>query len=220
MNAISEKLTRSWQLFRTSVTVIRTHPKLLIFPIVTGLLTLIIAMFFLGPIILVLLAPHWMHGPNFQAITERLGAFHLRPGAGFNLQIQPVAWLMLAGVYLLNVFLAALSSVAFNSEIFEALAGRPVSIRHGIDVACRRWKSILLWSILAGSVGLVIRALEERFAFFGRIVAGMIGLAWSVASIFAIPVLVREGSSRILSKFCGSLPIRSNPPGARCWPAI
>lgn len=26
----------------------------------------------------------------------------------------------------------------------------------------------------------------------GRIVAGLIGLAWSVASIFVIPILVRE----------------------------
>jgi hypothetical protein len=39
---------------------------------------------------------------------------------------------------------------------------------------------------------LIIRALEERFALLGRIVAGMLGLAWSVASIFAIPILVRE----------------------------
>jgi Family of unknown function (DUF6159) len=51
---------------------------------------------------------------------------------------------------------------------------------------------VLFWSLLAGSVGLVIRALEERFAFLGRLVAGLVGLAWSVASIFAIPILVRE----------------------------
>jgi hypothetical protein len=38
----------------------------------------------------------------------------------------------------------------------------------------------------------LIRALEERLAFVGRIVAGLIGLAWSVASIFAIPILARE----------------------------
>ena len=59
MNAISEKLNRSWQLFKTSVVVIRTHPKLLVFPIVTGVLTLVIALFFLAPVVLVLLAPHW-----------------------------------------------------------------------------------------------------------------------------------------------------------------
>jgi len=34
MNAISEKLQRSWQLFKRSVSVIRENPKLLIFPVI------------------------------------------------------------------------------------------------------------------------------------------------------------------------------------------
>jgi hypothetical protein len=56
------------------------------------------------------------------------------------------------------------------------------------------WKSVLAWSLLAGVVGLIIRFLEERLSFFGRLVAGVIGVAWSVASIFAIPLLVLEPS--------------------------
>ena len=49
--------------------------------------------------------------------------------------------------------------------------------------------------MLAGIVGLIIRAIEERLAFVGRLVAGFIGLAWSVAAVFAIPILVREPST-------------------------
>jgi len=194
MNSIGEKLTRSWQLFKSSVMVIRAHPKLLVFPIVTGLLTLGIALFFLAPVVLLLMAPHWIHGGPIQSIADHVGFLRVRQGMPSNFQIQPIGSLLLAGVYLLNLFLATLSSVAFNSEILEALAGRPVSIGHGIEAACQRWKSVLLWSLLAGTVGLLIRALEQRFSFLGRLVAGMIGLAWSVASIFAIPILVRETS--------------------------
>src|SRR6516225_865168 len=131
MNIITEKLNRSSQLFKSSVAVLRMHPKLLVFPILTALLTLVIALFFLGPVIALLLAPHWLQ----------------------NTPCQPVVSLFFAGLYLLNMFLATLSSVAFNSEIMEALAGRPVSIRHGIEAACVRWKSVLLWSLLAGTVG-------------------------------------------------------------------
>jgi len=196
MNTIIEKLSRSWQLFRASVLVIRTHPKLLVFPIVTGLLTLMIGLFFLAPVVLVLLAPHWLQGSAFHGLTNRFGFLRFQPGASFNFQIQPIGSLLWAGMYLLNMFLATLSSVAFNSEILEALGGRPVSIRHGIEAACLRWKSVLLWSLMAGTVGLLIRALEEKFSFLGRLVAGLIGLAWSVASIFAIPILVRETSLR------------------------
>lgn len=194
MNTLVQKLNRSWELFRVSVAVIRAHPKLLIFPIVTGLLTLLIALFFLAPVGLVLLAPHWIQGSPLHGLAERFGFLQFRPGGAFNFQIQASGSLLLAGMYLLNMFLATLSSVAFNSEILQALAGRSVSIRHGIEAASRRWKSVLMWSLLAGTVGLIIRALEERFSFLGRLVAGMIGLAWSVASIFAIPILVRETS--------------------------
>ena len=194
MNAITEKLNRSWQLFKSSVVVIRTHPKLLVFPMVTGLLTLAIALFFLAPVVLVLLAPHWVHNTPWQTLAERFGFFRFHHGGGANAQFQPLTTLLLAGLYLLNMFLATFSSVAFNSEIMEALAGGGVSIRHGLEAACIRWKSILLWSLLAGTVGLFIRALEQRFSFLGRIVAGFIGLAWSVAAIFAIPILVRDTS--------------------------
>ncbi|HYG34523.1 MAG TPA: DUF6159 family protein, partial [Clostridia bacterium] len=194
MSAIGEKLQRSWQLFKHSVLVIRDHPKLLVFPIVTGVLTFGIALFFLAPVVLVLLAPHWIEGSRLQALADSIGFLRFENGSRFDFQVQPVGTIILAGIYLLNMFLATMASVALNSEILEALGGRSVSIRHGLAVACSRWKSVLFWSLLAGIVGLIIRAIEERLAIVGRIIAGFIGLAWSVAAIFAIPILVREPS--------------------------
>jgi hypothetical protein len=193
MNSITDKLARSWRLFTTSVIVIRSHPKLLVFPFVTGLLTTLIALFFLAPVVLVFLAPQWLQGGLFHFFAGPTGFVHVRHGTAFA-HVQPLGGFLLAGIYLLNMFLATLSSVAFNSEILEALSGRPVSIQHGLEVALQRWKTVLLWSLLAGTVGLLIRALEERMNFLGRLITGMIGLAWSVASIFAIPVLIREPS--------------------------
>ena len=35
---------------------------------------------------------------------------------------------------------------------------------------------------------------QRELSFIGRLIVGWIGLAWSVASIFAIPILVREPS--------------------------
>jgi hypothetical protein len=192
MNAITEKLNRSWQLFKRSVLVIREHPKLLVFPVVTGLLTTAIALFFLAPVALVLLAPNWSAGTGVQALADRIGFLHFQQGTTFNFQIQPLGTAILGGIYLANMFLATLASVAFNHQIMEALSGRPVSISRGLEAACARWKAVLLWSLLAGIVGLVIRAIEERLAFVGRLVTGFIGLAWSVAAIFAIPVLARD----------------------------
>jgi len=190
-----EKFHRSWDLFRRSVTVIRKHPKLLAFPLVTGLLTTLIAVFFLAPVVVLLAAPHWLDGTMLQRVVDNIGFARFHSGATFNFQLQPLGASLLAVIYLVNMFLATMSGVAFNHQIMEALSGRPVSLRKGIEAACDRWKSVLLWSLLAGLVGLIIRAVEERLAFVGRLVAGMIGLAWSVAAIFAIPILARDESS-------------------------
>ncbi|HTL55312.1 MAG TPA: DUF6159 family protein [Candidatus Limnocylindrales bacterium] len=194
MNALSEKLQRSWHLFKSSVRVIVQQPKLLVFPIVTGLLTTAIALFFLAPVALVFLAPHWISGGTIQTFADKVGFARFSDGATFNFHLQPLGTTMLAGIYLLNMFLATLASVAFNAEIIEALSGHPVSIQRGIAVACRRWQSILLWSLVAGVVGLIIRWLEERWSLVGRAIAGLIGLAWSMAAIFAIPILARDNS--------------------------
>ncbi|HVV70268.1 MAG TPA: DUF6159 family protein, partial [Verrucomicrobiae bacterium] len=194
MNTILEKLQRSWLLFRRSVQVIFENPKLLVFPMVTFVLTSAIALFFLAPVAAVLLVPHWVEGGRIQAIADQVGFLRFQNQGSFNFQIRPLGTALLAGMYLVNMFLATMANVAFNSQIFEALNGRPVSIGGGIAVACRRWKQVLFWSLVAGVVGLVIRWLEERWSLVGRLVAGIIGLAWSTASIFAIPILAREDS--------------------------
>jgi len=192
MNTIAEKVQRSWQLFQRSVGVIREHPKLLVFPVVTGVLTTAIALFFLAPVALVLAAPHWVAGSPIQALADAIGFLRFGSGGNFDFQIQPLGTAVLAFMYLLNMFLATMASVAFNHQILEALNGRPVSVNGGLVAACARWKAVLLWSLLAGVVGLLIRALENRLSFIGRIIAGLIGLAWSMASIFVIPILARD----------------------------
>lgn len=194
MNTLYEKLARSWLLFKRSVLVLREHPKLLVFPMVTSVLTLGIALFFLAPVAAAILAPHWLEGRSLRAIADNTGLVQFDGGNNANFHVTPLGSAILAGLYLLDMFLATMGSVAFNSQIMEALNNGTVSIRRGLGVALSRWKSVLMWSLLAGVVGLIIRALEQRLSLIGRLVAGLIGLAWSVASVFAIPILVREPS--------------------------
>jgi hypothetical protein len=59
---------------------------------------------------------------------------------------------------------------------------------------------IFQWSLIAATVGLILRLLDnlaERFGKIGeivmRIIIGMLGLAWSILTIFVVPVLVYEG---------------------------
>jgi hypothetical protein len=63
-------------------------------------------------------------------------------------------------------------------------------------VAVSRLPSILAWSLLAGVVGWIIRTIQERLPLVGRIVTGFIGMAWSIAAVFVIPVIIQEQPMR------------------------
>ena len=94
--------------------------------------------------------------------------------------------------YLVSMVLITFFNTAFFNEIIHALNGQPVSISGGLKFAFTRIKSILLWALLAGTVGVILKKIEEQFGFIGRFVIGLIGIAWSVASVFAIPVIIRS----------------------------
>jgi hypothetical protein len=234
---IIEKLQRSFRLFQSSVRVIQHNPKLLLFPALIGVFTLAMGLFFLLPIVLyptghaVTQAEHWQAlgnkaftltgelapGQRNQERRQALGnkAFNQQPESAASspstVQLKPGPLILAYGalVYLASMFLATFCNVAFNSEVLAALNGDRVSIRHGIQVAWSRLKSILVWSLFAGLVGILIKEIESRLSFVGRIITGWIGLAWSVASVFVIPVLIREESTanpiNILAKSGGTI---------------
>jgi len=90
------------------------------------------------------------------------------------------------------MFIATFFNVAFYHEILAALSGQAVSIGRGLKFASTRLRSILIWTLFAGLVGLLIKTIEERLALVGRIIGRFIGVAWSIAAVFVIPVIVRE----------------------------
>ena len=141
--------------------------------------------------------------PMFAIASHPETARHLAAHRGFADHFERFcrnagSWLLYgygAVVYLVSMFLATFANVAFYQQIMQALAGQSVSILAGVRFAASRWSSILIWSLFAGLVGLIIKSLEERFGLIGRLVMKFVGVVWSVASVFTIPVIIREGSN-------------------------
>src|SRR2546427_298024 len=48
------------------------------------------------------------------------------------------------------------------------------------------------WALVTATVGLILRAIAERFGFIGKIIAGAIGAAWGIVTYLVVPVLVFE----------------------------
>lgn len=92
-------------------------------------------------------------------------------------------------------FIATFFNVALLSMVLAEERGESPTIRDGLAVARGRLRAIVVWSLLASGVGAALDALA-RLPGGGavvRIVGGLAGLAWDLATFFVIPVLVVDG---------------------------
>jgi hypothetical protein len=188
------RFQRSWQLFKSSLFIIARNKQLLVFPIIIFCLTMLIMLFFLAPVVLRPTGYSYASAQHWQAIGHSLFTQSPDAAAGNHSQagLTPGAMVYLSFLYFVSMFFATFFNVAFYHEILAALAGQPVSIVRGLKFAGTKWKAILMWALFAGLVGLIIRQLEQRLSFVGRIIARFIGIAWSIAAVFVIPIIVCE----------------------------
>ena len=171
---------------------------LLAFPALSSLFVLAIVGFFLGGIALQPTGHPFTSGEHWQAVVKSLGYSDVQAaasngaGARHSVQFNGPGALILAAIYLVSMFFATYFNVAFYHEILAALRGDQVSLRRGFRFAGSRVTAILLWTLFAGLVGLIIKEISERLGWVGSLITRFLGLAWSVATVFAIPVLVSE----------------------------
>lgn len=198
--SFTSRLSNSWSLFKKSLAVMGAHPKLLFFPAMIFVFTLGILLFFLAPVVLQPTGHHLTESAHWSAVAdsvftkESLEAQSANPGdrSHERLALTPKAMVYVLVIYFVSMFLATYFATAFYHEILSALQGGGVSIGGGLRFATSKLSAILLWSLFAGAIGALIRMLEERVGIIGKWIVGLIGVAWSVASVFAIPIIVSE----------------------------
>src|SRR5258706_5215313 len=86
----------------------------------------------------------------------------------------------------------------FNAALVGAamirLDGGDPSFGDGIRVATSRIGVIAGYALIAATVGMILRAIQERVGFIGRLVVGLIDMGWSLATYLVVPGLVaRDG---------------------------
>jgi hypothetical protein len=164
------RLSNGWDISMSSFKVLRENKQLILFPILSGISMLLI----LGSFVLVILA-----------------------GAGWDVDgigdpSRTGSILVLFCYYLVNYFIV----VFFNTALIHCtrlyFTGEEVTIRKGISFAWSRIGSIFAWAMLAATVGTILRVIEENIGWLGKILIGLIGMVWSIATFFVVPVLAYE----------------------------
>ena len=101
-------------------------------------------------------------------------------------------WFCLFLFYLANYFIVVFFNVALVSAASSRLAGGHATINDGLEVAWQRKGKIFQWALLSATVGMLLRMIQERASWLGRLVGGLMGMAFTLASYFVVPVLAAE----------------------------
>jgi hypothetical protein len=166
-----KKLSFTWSLMNAAWEVLKKDKELLIFSLISAICTILVSLSFIVPLYA---SGNW-----------------LPPEGNSSLQAA-IYYLILFAFYFCNYFII----VFFNSAIIACakirMEGGDPTVSDGFQAAGARLALIAGWALIAASVGLILRIIEDRFEKVGRFVAGLLGMAWSVVSFLVIPILVIE----------------------------
>lgn len=162
-----ERFSRSWELIKASGAVLRQDKELLLFPFFSSIAMLLVTATFIVPLIVT---------GSFERMAEHSS--------------QGMAWLTLFLFYLSQYFVIFFFNAALVGAAMMRLDGGDPTVSDGLRIARGRLVQIFGYAAIAATVGLVLRAIEERAGFIGRWIAGLLGVAFTVATFLTVPLLV------------------------------
>ena len=115
-------------------------------------------------------------------------------GTTTELDVTPLTVVVGIVGYLLITVVVTFFAAAMVAGAHEALTTGSTSLGRALRGAGRRIGPIIGWSLLTGTVGLVIQAVQERLGPFGDVVMSLVGAAWNIVTWLAVPVVVVEGT--------------------------
>jgi len=163
-----ESIGRSFELVKASWRILSQDKKLLVFPVLSGIFTLIVVASFILPLFL-------------------SGALFSGAPTG---QVPGIVYLFL--FYVVCYFVAIFFNTGLITCVNARLQGQDATISEGLSNAVRHAASILVWAIIAATVGVILRAIGQRSGLIGRIAVAIVGGIWSLVTIFVVPVLILE----------------------------
>jgi Family of unknown function (DUF6159) len=164
------RFSRSWNLIKASGAVLRQDKELLLFPLFSAIATLLVAGSFIVPLIT-------------SGAIERYETQGSDPGVA----------LLVFLFYLTQYFIIFFFNSALVGAAMIRLDGGDPTVADGLRIARSRIVQILGYAAIAATVGLILRLIEERLGFIGRWIAGLLGVAFTVATFLTVPILVTRG---------------------------
>ena len=158
-----DKFSRSWDLVKASASVLRSDKELMLFPVISGLVTLVVLATFLVPM------------------------FALRIFAdGIGLGGAVFGFLFYFVQYSVMIFF----NCALVGAAMIRLEGGDPTLADGFNAARARLPAILGYAAIAATVGVFLQGMKSKDNFLVRLLGSALGAAWTLATFLVVPVLV------------------------------
>ena len=165
------RLSRSWGLVKASASVLRQDKELLLFPLMSA-----------GAMVLLLAA--------FAAPIIGLGALDGIPKDPDALTAMHYA--VAFAFYFCQYFVIFFFNSALVGAALIRLEGRDPTFGDGMRIATSKLGAIAGYAAIAATVGMILRIIQERVGFIGKIIVGLLGVGWTLATFLVVPVLVHR----------------------------
>ncbi|HKK93654.1 MAG TPA: DUF6159 family protein, partial [Longimicrobiales bacterium] len=140
-------LSNSWNLVKASAKVLSMDRELLIFPLLSGIASILVMISYFGPIGLL---------GGWELLDTDSGGY--------------LSTVILFGFYLIQYFVVFFFNTALVGAALIRMEGGDPTISDGMRIAVDKLPAILGYAAIAATVGMVLRMLAERLGFIGRMV--------------------------------------------------
>jgi len=172
---VFDRISRSWSLAGQCWDVLKEDPALLVFPLLSSIALFVL----LGSFALPVFALYH----SLQPVMMDGNTTHVR---------RLLFYLTMYGFYVVSYAVMMFFNSALISVALKRLDGESASVGDGLRMALANLPAILAYAVIAATVGAILRAIEERVGFVGRIIVAIIGAGWTLATAMTLPVLVEE----------------------------
>ncbi|TAK78923.1 MAG: hypothetical protein EPO16_02820 [Dehalococcoidia bacterium] len=179
--SLFRSLAHTVELMKTSWRVLMQDRELMVFPILSGIVVIVIA-------------------GIFAALAFNLGTFdRLSAAREAGAQASFTAADITLGTAL--AFSVTAVTVFFNAALISAalerLDGGDPTVRSGLRVASQSLPAVLVWAAISATIGLLLQAARGQSrggagAMLVRIGVAMVGGIWAYMTFFVVPVMVAE----------------------------
>src|SRR5437773_7946791 len=160
-------IRRSYAIFRESLQVLSKDKEILVFPLLSGIITIVA----FASIV-------------FAGVAS--GVFeHFDKNDPRNYVVAFV-W------YFISWFIVLFFNVAVIHCASIRLRGGDPTVADGFRASMQHIGRIAAWALVSATVGVILRFLADRANVIGKIIVGLLGAAWSIATYFIVPVMIFE----------------------------